>query len=105
MDKAELRKIIREELEKMFTQYALAISYDITEVDDGIKNALSEKLKELGGELKNESLYTFTKTIDSKNIINEIKKILSSNAKVDSKTEIFSIRASNNQLIFEELTK
>lgn len=105
MDNAELRIIIREELEKMFSKYTLAISYDINKTDKEIGDAIYEKLKELGGVEKNQSLYCFKKHDDSQNIINELNKIISENSRPDNKTKIFSIKALNNELIFEELTK
>lgn len=104
MDAKELRTIIREEIEEALFQCHFLISYDVHKLNDDLKSKLPDKIKELGGQMRNESLYCFNGG-DNKmsKVILEIQKLLTQEKKSTIETTIYCISSENNKLNFQEI--
>lgn len=104
MDKKELRTIIREELEKALFQCHFLVSYDISKLNSNLKTKLPDKINELGGEMKNESLYCFSGGEERKSeVISEIKLLLKKENHSVNETIIYIVTANDNKLIFQQI--
>ena len=103
----ELRLVIREEVERVLFPCHFLISYDIHESNSALKSKLPEKLKELAGCLKNESLYCFSGGDSMKvKVIRAITDLIGEEAKVRSTADtlIYCVTAHESNLSFDRIT-
>lgn len=101
-----IRRLIREEIDKALFQCHFLISYDINKLNTNLKSKLPEKIKDLGGKMKNESLYCFDGGMEIKsNVLFEIQSLLNQENNSIGETVIYCITADNNKLSFQEIQK
>jgi len=105
MDTQALRAIIREELERAFLPCHFIISYDVNKLNEGLRSSLPAKIKELGGEERNESLYCFNGGSSATlRIVQAIRILLNAERNTTHKTTIYCITAVADKLVFEPIT-
>lgn len=104
MDINELRVMIREVVEEAMYPCHFLVSYDIHESNDALKSKLPEKLKELMGCMKNESLYCFSGGDRSMaKVVRALETLMNEEKKSVNETIIYCISAQDNKLWFHRI--